>query len=219
MKEEKIEIMVFKVFAFIGLIFLIIGSIICLNLFNYDNKIETVGKIEKINESSIIVSYEVEGKSYETTLNYHNSTLKEGNNIKIYYDEDSPDNIGIKSLNYIFLIFPLFGLIFMLIGLILIIRKSKEKKRETILRETGDVLYAKYKETITNINYSVNGRHPYKVICEVISEDGTKKEFKSKNLWTNPSQIIEENNIKEFPVYIDKNKKDYFIDLSKINID
>ena len=93
MKEEKIEIMVFKVFAFIGLIFLIIGSIICLNLFNYDNKIETVGKIEKINESSIIVSYEVEGKSYETTLNYHNSTLKEGNNIKIYYDEDADLNL------------------------------------------------------------------------------------------------------------------------------
>ncbi len=38
--------------------------------------------------------------------------------------------------------------------------------------------------------------------------------FKSRNIWSNPEDIIEEKNIKQFPVYIDKNnKKKYFVDI------
>ena len=37
--------------------------------------------------------------------------------------------------------------------------------------------------------------------------------FKSKNIWINPENIIKEKNIKQFPVYIDNNKKKYTIDI------
>ena len=41
--------------------------------------------------------------------------------------------------------------------------------------------------------------------------------FKSKNIWLNPEHIIEERNIKEFPIYLDnKNKKKYVIDIDSL---
>lgn len=46
--------------------------------------------------------------------------------------------------------------------------------------------------------------------------DSNKYIFKSKNIWINPENIIEEENIKQFPVYIDSNKKKYIIDTESL---
>lgn len=79
----------------------------------------------------------------------------------------------------------------------------------------GKLIYADYDETIINTSYSINRRHPYKIICEWINPvDNEEYMFKSRNIWINPEDIIEERNIKQFPVYIDKNnKKKYVVDI------
>ncbi len=60
----------------------------------------------------------------------------------------------------------------------------------------------------------VNGRSPYNIICEWNNPlNGEKYKFKSKNIWKNPEGIIEEKNIKQFPVYINSQ------DLSKYAVD
>lgn len=135
--------------------------------------------------------------------------------INIYYDKNNPNKIGMKSLDFIFLMFPGFGLIFLSIGGTGLLLKNRNKKLEKSLKENGDVIYADYVETIVNSSYRVNGRHPYRIICEWNNPlDSKKYIFKSKNIWINPENTIIERNIKQFPVYINRNDiKKYFVDI------
>ncbi len=226
MKENKLENLIWIIFASIGTIFVIIGLIVfVVNIFNYKNKVDTVGTITEISfyysddkhnrNYEVYVSYIVDGKEYESKLNGYSSSFYEGKEINIYYDKDNPSKIGVKSLDLLFLIFPGIGLIFLIIGGTGILIKINKKKSEITLKENGKVIYANYLETVLNTSYRVNGKYPYNIICEWNNTlDSKKYLFKSKNIWINPESIIKEKDIKQFPVYIDNNnKKKYVIDI------
>lgn len=223
MSGNKVENLAWIIFTIVGTVFVAIGIILFGSVFDYTNKIETTGIITRIslsgsseNDSNkVYVSYVAEGNEYESTLSGYSSSFYEGKEIKIYYDKDNPNKIGMKSLDLLFLIFPGLGLISLIIGVTGISAKSRGKKSEKRLKENGELIYADYVETIINTSYSVNGRHPYKIICEWTNPvDSEEYTFKSKNIWSNPEDIVEERNIKQFPVYIDKNnKKKYFVDI------
>ena len=102
-----------------------------------------------------------------------------------------------------------------------ILVKVNKNKLERKLKENGELIYANYIETVLNTAYTVNGRHPYNIICEWNNpEDDKKYILKSKNIWVNPENILEEKNIKTLPVYISlKNKKQYFIDIDSLTED
>lgn len=230
MKLNRIENLVWIIFASIGTIFVIIGAILCINIFNYDNKIDTIGTITNISsyrnnngnrDYQVYVSYNVNGKEYESRLNSYSSSFYEGKEVEIYYDKDNPNEIGVKSLDLIFLIFPGIGLIFVIIGVTGILVKIKRKKLEKRLKENGEIIYADYVETIINTSYAINGRHPYNIICEWDNPiDNKKYIFKSKNIWINPENRIEEENIRQFRIYLDeKNKKKYVIDIDNLTED
>lgn len=230
MKRSRIENLIWIIFAGVGLIFTIIGIIIVSNIFNYENKIDTKGVITEISSyrnsngnrnHDVYISYNIDGKEYESRLNSYSSDFYEGKEIDIYYDKDNPNKIGVKSLDLIFLIFPVIGLIFLVIGGTGILVKLNKKKLEKKLKENGELIYANYIETVLNTAYTVNGRHPYNIICEWNNpEDDKKYILKSKNIWVNPENILEEKNIKTLPVYISlKNKKQYFIDIDSLTED
>lgn len=223
MSGNKVENLAWIIFTIVGTVFVAIGIILFGSVFDYTNKIETTGIITRIslsgsseNDSNkVYVSYVAEGNEYESTLSGYSSSFYEGKEIEIYYDKDNPNKIGMKSLDLLFLIFPGLGLISLIIGVTGISAKARGKKSERRLKENGELIYADYVETIINTSYSVNGRYPYKIICEWTNPvDSEEYMFKSKNIWTNPEDIIEEKNIKQFPVYIDKNnKKKYLVDI------
>lgn len=224
MKKNKIENLIWILFFGIGLIFLIIGIIICINVFNYKDKIDTTGVITDITYYSdrdgdrnynVYVKYEVNGIEYESQLNGYSSNFYEGKEIEIYYEKDNPRKIGVKSIDLIFLMFPGFGIIFSCIGGIGLFVRFKKKNIEKLLRETGSRIDANYIETVINPSYTINGQHPYNIICEWNNPmDNKKYIFRSKNIWVNPESIIEDRNITTFPVYIDmNNKKKYVIDI------
>ena len=226
MKENKLENLIWIIFASIGAIFVIIGLVVFGNIFNYANKVDTVGTITEISSyrntnhnrnHEVYVSYTVEGKEYESILNSYSSSFYEGKEIKIYYDKDNPSKIGVKSLDLLFLIFPGIGLIFLIIGGTGILVKINKRRLEKRLKENGELIYANYVETVLNTSYRVNGKCPYNIICEWNNPlDNNKYIFKSTNIWINPENIIEEKNIKQFPVYIDNNKKKYTIDIESL---
>ena len=219
MKENKIENLIWTIFASIGAIFVIIGLAVFGSIFNYENKVDTVGTITGISSyysgtnhnrnHEVYVSYTVDGKEYESRLNSYSSSFYEGKEIKIYYDKDNPNKIGVKSLDLLCLIFPGIGLIFFIIGGTGILVKINKRKSEKKLKENGELIYANYVETVLNTSYRVNGKCPYNIICEWNNTlDSKKYIFKSKNIW------IKEKDIKQFPVYIDNNnKKKYAIDV------
>ena len=229
MKQDKTEYLLWGIFCTIGLIFVIIGSIICLNTFNYNDKIDTTGTITHItsNESydnentnyDVYVKYTVNDREYESRLNGYSSNFYEGKKIKIYYDKNNPNLIGVKSLDLLFLIFPGIGLIFFIIGATGLIIKIKKNISGNKLKETGNRIDAKYIETTLNTTYSVNGKNPYNIICEWINPaDGKTYTFKSKNLWYDPEDIIYTKKITTFTVYVDMNNmKKYMVDIDILN--
>ncbi len=229
MKENKLENLVWIIFVGIGLIFVIIGFVMFGSVFDYTNKVDTIGTITKIStyrsssqnsngnqkeSHDVYVSYIVEGKEYESELNGYASNFYEGKEIEIYYDKDNPNKIGMKSLDLLFLLFPGIGLISLVIGVTGILVKINKRKLEKKLKQNGNLIYANYNETVLNTAYQINRQSPYNIICEWSDPlDDRKYIFKSKNIWTNPEKIIKEKNIKQFPVYIDDNKNKYIVDI------
>lgn len=230
MKVNKVENLVWIIFTIIGAIFFIVGVGICLNVLNKEDKVETVGVITEMapyrsgnSDTSyhVWVAYQVEGKEYESKLNGYSSDFYKGKEIEIYYEKNNPSKIGVKSLDLLVLIFPGMGFLFMTIGGIGIFVKLNKKRRKEQLKEKGELIYANYTETILNRAYTVNGRNPYNIICEWNNPSDSKKYlFRSENIWINPEDIIQERNIKTFPVYINPNKiEHYFIDVGEIEQD
>ena len=224
MKENKLESLIWIIFASIGAVFFIIGLVIIGSIFNYENKVDTVGTITEISSyrntnhnrtHEVYVSYTIDGKEYESKLDGYSSSFYEGKEIGIYYDKDNPNKIGVKSLDLIFWILPGIGLIFLIIGGTGVFVKINKRKLERNLKENGELIYANYVETVLNTSYRANGKCPYNIICEWNNTlDSKKYIFKSKDIWINPEKIIKEKDIKQFPVYIDNNnKKKYAIDI------
>ncbi len=228
MKEKKIENSIWIIFIIVGIILISIGVFFGINRFDYSNKIETIGTIVDISsykgtdgrrEGIVYVSYNVDGMQYESRLNAYSSSFYEGKEIKIYYDKDNPNNIGVKSLDLMILIFPGVGLIFVIIAVIGIAFKMKNKRNEKRLRENGQLIYADYVETVMNTSYTVNGSHPYNIICQWNNpRDNKRYIFKSKNIWVNPHDIITQSNMKKIPVYIDDENK-YVVDVDEVTKD
>ena len=225
MKENKVENLMWVIFAIIGALFTVIGLVVSGNVFNYKNKVDTTGIITDItsyrddNDNNrsheVYVSYTVDGKKYESKLNGYSFTFYEGKEINIYYDKNNPSKIGNKSLDLLILMFPGLGMIFLILGVKGILVKAKKSKDEKNLKENGELIYADYVETVLNTLYAVNGKSPYNIICEWSNPlDSKKYIFKSNNIWINPKSIIEERNIKQFPVYINReNIEKYVIDI------
>ena len=230
MKRNKMEVLIWTIFTIIGIVFITIGVVIGGNILNYKNKIDTKAIITDISSYTsskgnrnyqVYVSYIVEGKEYKSRLNGYSSGFYEGKEIDIYYDKDNPRQIGVKSLDLLFLILPSIGLIFLIIGGTGILIKINKKNIEKKLKESGELVYANYIETVVNRTYSVNGKHPYNIICNWDNpEDNKKYILKSKDIWINPESIIQQKNIKQLPVYINlTNKKQYLIDTDSLTED
>lgn len=226
-KKNKFEYLIWIIFSCIGLFIVILGLILFFTVFNIPNKVETKGIITKIYTSNdrngnhshdVYISYNVNGKEYESRINGYSSTFYEGKELNIYYDQKNPHKIGVKSLDLLFLIFPGIGAIFLIIGgvgILIIIKKHNLAKK---LKANGKLIYATYVEAILNISLTVNGRHPYNIICEWHNpEDNKKYIFKSSNIWINPEIIITDKNITTIPVYVNtQNLKQYYVDTTSI---
>lgn len=226
MKENKAEYLLYGIFATVGAIFLIVGIFLTMALTNIENKVDTIGTITEIVRDGIgdnvsykvFVSYEVDGKDYESMLNSYSSTFYEGKEIEIYYDEDNPSKIGTHFSDLLMWIFPGMGLIFLLIGGLGLAHKIGKKKNEEYLKQNGELIYADYVETTYNRSYQINGKSPYNIICQWNNPSDNKQYiFKSKNIWVNPETIIQKQNIKQFPVYIDSTKTKYIVDVDELS--
>lgn len=230
MKENKEEILAGVIFMIVGMVFLIVGIIFGISRINYDNKVNTTAVITEITsyrgsngnrKYDVYVSYYVNGKEYNSKLGGYSSSFYEGKEIEIYYDKDNPTRIGMKSIDFLFLIFLGMGIIFAMIGGILLYKRGYKERLGIKLKENGETIYASYVETVLNTAYSVNGRHPYNIICEWKNTvDGKKYLFKSQNIWGNPENSIREKNVEIFPVYINPNKiEQYVVDVDEITKD
>lgn len=217
------------IFTFIGGVFLVVGLII--TMYNYQfrsNGVEDTAVITKIEsfegrenkrDYRVYIKYIVDGKEYNQYLGFYNINMYEGKEIQIYYDPEDPRRVKAKDEIFVWFIFPSIGFLFFVIGLIMIINRVRRVRLNKELLESGQKIYAEFVEVRLNSSYSVNGRHPFCLICRWTDENTGKVHlFKSEHLWEDPSYLIQERNINSFSVYIDKyNPNNYVVSLEELS--
>jgi len=226
-KGNRLEYLVFGGFIIGGLLFLTLGIYAVFSRYiSKDNRVYTTAIIEKITtyrdndgdiHHNVFILYEVNGFAYEAKIGYL-ATYREGQEVEVYYDKNNPKKVQTESDNIGWLIFLILPLIVIVIGASGIAKIIKRKKKLKQLKTTGKTIYATYIATELNTSYSVNGKNPYTIICEWNDSTTNKKYiFESENLWFNPEEYIQRNNITTFPVIINPdNIEEYVIDVSVI---
>ena len=111
-------------------------------------------------------------------------------------------------------IFGGLGLIFFILGMILLINGLKRSKAIKQLLEEGKQITATITDIERNQSVRVNGRHPYIVYCEY--EDaysGKIHVFRSDNVMDNPGDVIGQS----IPVMVDRDNWDlYYVDTNSL---
>ncbi len=222
---KKVEIIIGTVFIFMGAMFSVIGYVVS-NTMNrtIPNQVETEGIISNITEydedSDAYVTFVDEtGKVYNVKSNFYSSTMRRGDKIKVYYNSKNPLDFRVDSgdmfklFRYIFLGI---GGIFVLLGLMLIVKHIKNKKHEQEIINSGIMVYGKITSVDRNNLYNVNGRFPYRIVVNFVYNNLTY-EVRSDNMWNDPRFVLDSYGITELPVYIDtKNPKKSIVDFKQI---
>lgn len=114
-EESKKIRNVFIALMIVGLVIFLIGAAISVKMLIFDKigKEKTSATITKITNNSTSVEYSVKNKIYRRTYTVFNSTYREGNQVKIYYDKTNPSKSFIAAMQYLILIVPGIGILFM----------------------------------------------------------------------------------------------------------
>ncbi len=129
MRENKKILKFLGIFCLLGgLIFLICGTVMCFNIFDYSDTVETTAVITKIESyrkshgknvkttHETYVKYEADGVVYEEKMGSYSSSWKEGQELEIYYHIDAPKDIGTKETDKVAIIMPIMGLVISSVG-------------------------------------------------------------------------------------------------------
>lgn len=227
-KANHVSAMVSCIFAFIGVVFLMVGVLIGLSNAkfreNADEVMAVISSIESHRDSDgdidydVYVDYSYGGQHYQDRrLNMYSSSMYEGKEIEILVDREHPGNISAGAgITVITIVFSCIGFAMMLCATIPFILMINKKKKRNNLLKNGYTIEATVTDIILNHNLSVNGRHPYVVYCTY--EDiysGVQHRFKSENLWTDPEPIIQQGSVLTVYVGSHKDFSNYHVDVEK----
>ncbi len=143
-------------------------------------------------------------------------TYDVGESVDVLYRPDNIDDARINSFLSLWLgaiIMGSIGSVFFFIGAGLPFLQAREKRRNERLKATGKPVDAKFCHVELNERYSVNSRHPYRVVCQWQNPaTGKIHVFNSNNIWFDPTAYI---NKESLTVFIDRNNpKTYVVDIS-----
>lgn len=96
----------------------------------YETTNSQQGSSEKDKSISPVISYTVEGKTYEFTGNYYSTSMKVGQEIKVMYHNEDPSNATVKTGLYVApMIVGILALTFTLFYIIWIIFRKKDLRK------------------------------------------------------------------------------------------
>lgn len=228
MKKDKITIILFSIFAVIGIMTMIGGGVWLAHNLEFKQEAASVRArivdIESYRDSdgdyhhTTYVTYTYDDIEYEgVRLGEYSSSMYEGKELEILCDPRNPGHIMSAQGVYMGAGILLFmGLIFLLVGLIPLLVILKRKKKSQDLLTTGHVLHAVVDEITWNMNYRVNGQNPYIIYCSYKDEyKDVIYRFKSENLWTDPSLVFQPGS--NIDVYVDQNDySNYYVNAKAI---
>ena len=220
---NKFDNILWIILGSIGIIFAFVGIFLYnFDLIPKDNREEAIATIIDITsngkEHKVLIRYIVDNVEYDRYLNSYSSRYYEGKEITIYYDRNAPANIVDDTPHILSYVFGGIGIFYLIIAFVIIYIRKKREHTIQELRETGNIINAKYIGTTLNTMYSVNNRHPYNIVCEWADMNDNKVyQFKSKNIWIDPKKYIDEYDIKSFSIYVNRNNfKKYYVDIDML---
>lgn len=183
------------------------------------SRIETYRDSDGDRSHSVYVTYRYGGKLYEdVAISSYSSSMYEGKEITLYCDPEHPGNIMEGSLYYIGPILLIgMGAVFGCMGGGVIVTRFVRSAGQKRLKANGRSIYATVEQTVHNRNMSVNGIHPFYLICTYRDEykDITYR-FRSHNLWTNPSTVFPDGSTIEVKVDGDNYSK-YYVNTDELD--
>ena len=210
-----------KILLTLSILFVIAGiALLVYPILPLPGRFYTTGVISRISEEGeVFIRYEEAGLIREKQVNVKSKRLREGTELKLYYTRNNHDDLKngapIKEGYYLIIV----GLF--LIPITWIVKKvslHKKQIREDLTR-SGEKIFANLKEVRMLEKTDSNGNHPYFIVCSW-TDPTTNQEylFRSREIWFNPTEIINIHNISSFTVYVDKkNRERYFVDINILN--
>jgi hypothetical protein len=178
------------------------------------NAVETMATITRItsngNDHTAYIEYIVNGTPYNTSLSYWSVTMRVGQQARIFYNADNPNEMVEGSFLSLFIPI-LVSLLFISVGVFPTLRRHKRKNLKEYLLSNGKKLQAKF----TEIEYGkivTNGNPSKTLVCEYMSPSFNLFTFKSEPLW-NDSGDLEQAIGKGIDVYVDPSDfSKYYVD-------
>ncbi|WP_281232747.1 DUF3592 domain-containing protein [Flavobacterium gelatinilyticum] len=179
--------------------------------------------ISKRSDNSItyapVISFTTkEGNKIEFTssVSSNPSSYNVGESVEVLYDPKAPNKANINGFSSLWigpLILGILGVIFFLIGFIIILYGITKQKKKRYLLDNGKRISTTFNEVRLNYSLVVNGRHPYQIVSQWLDTQTNKLYvFESENIWFDPTEFVKTDEIK---VVIDpKNPKKYYMDIS-----
>lgn len=221
MSPKKAEALFIGVFTGVGIFFVIISIFLTIGNIKFKEvAVETTAEVTNVtkydDKYKVEVSYRVDNEMFDGKYST-SSRVKEGDRVSIYYDKNNPIIMQTTTSNFLGIIFGAVGVISAFVGLGFLFYKVNKILSKKHLLSAGIRINTRILEVKINENYSMNGTFPYIIICEGIDDKGQKRTFKSENIWENPEGIIQERNITNLSVYLDKNNSEkYYVSLKEI---
>lgn len=216
MKETRLE----KIFAicFSAVTVVLLGvALICAGFaFKTQKEADLItGVIMDIYGEGTEVSYVYHGREYEAYLTETSSSMRPGEAIELYVQQNNPEKVRTKALLFLPVwILSVIGVCFFIVALVFIILAGTKGKKKRYLLAEGRAVEAVVIGGHMNYSVSVNGRHPWKLECqyEDISQNATYL-YSSYNIWQDPQLYVGQT----VRVYIDRqNPKKYYVDVEKL---
>ncbi len=214
------------VFSSIGILMLIGASFYTVHQYTFVKKSqETIGQVIDINQYtgsdgnsfSPEIQYTVNNTEYTFESNYSASqpSYAVGDQVPVYYDPQNPDRAklgtGLALYGASFIITSI-GIVFALIGGLILLVYTKRKKEIAFLLNQGHRITSSITAIKQDMNYTFNNKHPYRIYTKIIlSGQSMEKEYRSDVLWKNPETVTKPGDM--INVYIDlSNPKRYYMD-------
>ena len=220
------EKLVFRIFAIVGTVFMIVAIICGINGYRKNSEYEHVmGRIDDIvrhdDNHNVYVSYRFDGKEYyDIRINTYTSSMRVGDEIELLIDPDKPSKADSPTGTVILVaVFGVIGVAFACVGIIPFVVKEKRRRKNEDLVNNGTAVWAKVDRVDVNTTYSVNNMHPRRIVAKYSDEyTGQEREYISDNLWEKRYFDVPQDS--EVRVYIDRNdEKKYFVDYESINLE
>ena len=215
-----------------GMIFFLVGLGLVFGGVKY-----TISTKEKISESEVImgeiteintwydsdgdshhdvfVEYEYDGKEYDRELNSYSSSMYEGKEIELLVDMMYPTRVRSTSgSTFLVLILGGMGILFAAVGGGVMLGPVRKKAKMKKMIAAGYYVYAEVTGGYLCRNYTVNGRHPYKMECKY--EDvfsGITHMFHSDYIWEDPQMYMG----RQVKVYCNRDfSGEYYVDVDSL---